>query len=364
MNECTVCHTRFWSVECPKCTQRVLIKPEVTSKPFGPGTELTKIIPDLLKSESCNCAQYARQMDKWGVTGCEKRFDEIIEHLLNQAKKLPFPTLTIINRCFAKKWLTEAIDNCRPPSQERNGMWYVAVTTAPRKECTLEQCVESLRKCGWEPTIFAEPNSTSIKANYVWNTHKKGVWHNWLNAARVALESNAEMILTVQDDSLFHPDSKTFMESIEWPSRSAGFVSLYTPKHYTITRLGEWRPVGINQISTSSLWGACALVWQRETLETLVNHKFTKTWLGARPRSGNKQVYESRKADPSTIANSDTAIGMVLSKMNKNFWFVDPSPVSHIAKYSTIAHGSNDGRRNAIRIADHNIPLLDQVFPK
>ena len=361
MNKCNRCgiylssHLTF----CPICNKVKRIAP---AKPFGPGTELAKLIPSILNSSSCNCKQYARQMDKWGVKGCEERFDEIVNHLITQAKKLLIPQL--ISKPIAKTWLTEAIDNCRPPSQERNGMWYVAVTTAPRKECTLEQCVESLRKCGWEPTIFAEPNSTIINANYIWNTHKKGVWHNWLDAARVALESNAEMILTVQDDSLFHPDSKTFMESIEWPSRSAGFVSLYTPKHYTINRRGEWRNTGINQISTSSLWGACALVWQRETLETLVNHKFTKLWLGARPRSGNKEVYNTRKENPSMIANSDTAIGMILAKMNKNFWFVDPSPVSHIAKYSTIAHGSNDGRRNAIRIADHNISLMDQVFPK
>lgn len=79
--------------------------------PQGPGTELLKIIPELFKSNACGCYAYARKMDEWGVSGCEERFDEIVEHLLTQAAKLPllgtFPT---VNRCFAKKWLRKAID--------------------------------------------------------------------------------------------------------------------------------------------------------------------------------------------------------------------------------------------------------------
>jgi hypothetical protein len=42
-------------------------------------------------------------------------------------------------------------------------------------------------------------------------------------------------------------------------------------------------------------------------------------------------------------------------------WFMDPSPVQHIAKYSATNHGGNTGKRNCGRCAKYSIPLEDQV---
>jgi len=50
-----------------------------------------------------------------------------------------------------------------------------------------------------------------------------------------------------------------------------------------------------------------------------------------------------------------------MNSMNKTMWFVDPSPTTHIAEYSTIGHGGNDGKRNSYRLADFNKPLINQV---
>jgi hypothetical protein len=241
------------------------------------------------------------------------------------------------------------------------GDWYVAVTTAPRQDCTLQRCIDSLRQAGWEPTIFAEPGSTTTDCQTVWNDERKGCWHNWLASAQYALDnSTAKIILTVQDDSLFHPDSRSFAESILWPDKRVGFVSLYTPLHYS-----AGQPAGINRINTESLWGACALVWPRKVLQRVVNHDIAKNWIGARPISGDPQVIPQRRAEPWRIANSDTAIGKIVNKLKRTMWFVDPSPVSHMAIYSTIeGHGSNEGRRNCLRFADHAIPLAEQVPTK
>lgn len=245
--------------------------------------------------------------------------------------------------------------------------WAVAVTTAPRKECTLNTCLLSLQNCGWtsdEIHIFAEPNSTipQLGQNHP-SLQKLGIWRNWVNSIRWTIENtDAEIILTVQDDSLFHPDSKDFTESILWPAPRAGFVSLYTPKHYTIRRDRTSRKVGVNQIVTNSLWGACALVWSRAMLEKVVlPHPLIEKWAGAKPRSGDKRVLDRRRQNPETIANSDTAIGKIMNWTKHSMWFVDPSPVQHIARFSTISHGDNTGRRNAYRIADHSIPLESQV---
>lgn len=345
----------------------VIESPVMPIASAGPGTELSKLIPEFFKSESCGCKEYSAKMDRWGIAGCEERFDEIVSHLVAQAKKHKLTKLLgPVNRIVATKWLTMAIENAKEAKSKRpeNGDWFVAVTTAPRKDCTLQACIDSIRAAGWEPTIFAEPDSTQTDAKTFTNEKRLGVWHNWLKSAEKALESSADLILTVQDDSLFHPDSRTYTESILWPAKSAGFVSLYTPKHYSTHHDGSLRDVGVYRIATTSLWGACALVWPRKVLEKVVIDSIAKTWIGVRPKSGDPNVLMKRRLEPWRIANSDTAIGQIANKLKRTMWFIDPSPVSHIAEFSTIGHGGNGGRRNCFRCADHLIPLAKQAPPR
>lgn len=246
--------------------------------------------------------------------------------------------------------------------QESHKELTVAVTTAPRKDCTLAYCLASIEACGWDPIVFAEPGSTETEYRTVSNESKLGIWHNWLNSCRWCLSNTtSKYIMTVQDDSLFHPDSKLFVDSLDWP-KNCGFVSLYTPKHYSLNKQNRLRPIGVNRIVTKSLWGACALVWRRDTLKSVIETPTCKYWLGAQPKSGSKTVMENRKRNPSLIANSDTAIGKAINRLGLDMYFVDPSPVHHIAKYSTISHGDNSGRRNCYRCADFEKPLLEQVL--
>jgi len=323
------------------------------------GTELTKLIPKLFNSPNCKCKSYAAKMDRWGVVGCEERFERIVSRLMIRARRKWFiGAFPGINEIVIRELLKRAIENARANYVPiDNGDWFVAITTAPRRDCTLAECVHSMRVAGWEPTIFAEPQSTKTDAKTFWNETRKGCWHNWLASAQYAIENtSAKVILTVQDDSLFHPDSRSFTESILWPSDDAAFVSLYTPRHYS-----EGRGVGVNRIATRSLWGACALAWRREVLEQVVTHPAAESWAGMRPRSGNPEVIQRRRDNPSLIANSDTAIGIILNRIGKAMWFIDPSPVTHIASYSTLSHGGNSGRRNCSRCAKHHLPLAAQV---
>jgi len=350
----------------------------------GPGTELGKLISWLWwpRKKCGRCASRIVKMNKWGPATCRKRRWLILAWLRQSAEKhgLPFSA-------FAAGALVDlAISNSERKSRKaiihrmpaRNDeRWAVAITTAPRKEPTLEACVDSLRMCGWEPIAFAEPGSDTVDNVFtVWNDRKKGTWHNWRDSAQWCIDNTAaEWIMTVQDDSLFHPDSKRFAEAVMWPSEDAGFVSLYTPKHYTIRLDNTIRPPGVNRIVTKSLWGACALIWPREVLKCVINHPVATGWRGASPkktitvdgvrrrrsRSELESIYKKRRDDPSTVVNSDTAIGKILNAMDRTMWFVDPSPVQHIARFSSIGHGGNDGRRNAWRIADHGEPLCKQV---
>lgn len=372
---CEKCNANIVGETCPICRkpgiQSVPARRKLSSKvntPLGgPGTELEQIIPSIFKSKTCSCRNYARRMDRWGVEGCEQRFDEIVSHLCSQAKSRSiFAVLGKINRMVAVGWTRQAIDRARSKSAFH---WAALVTTAPRKEATLYECIESLRNTGWEPTVFAEPGSLETDCETVWNPQKLGVWHNWLSACKHTLRTTkATHILTAQDDIVMHSDSKQFVETlvIDKPDYLAnGFISLYTPKHYSIIKK-QVQPVGVRRVRTKSLWGACAIVWSRQLLSDVVNQHIAKAWIGAPTRSKGttrRAVYEKRRKTPSMIANSDTAIGKIMNNLNKHMYFVDPSPAEHIATSSTINHGDNKGQRNCWRCAETEKPLYSQVFP-
>jgi hypothetical protein len=84
-----------------------------------PGTELEKLIPKFFASEGCGCKSYVRKMDRWGVIGCESRFDEIVEFLCEQAKAKPIvKRLGLVNRIVAAHWVNKAIENTKSNSAQ------------------------------------------------------------------------------------------------------------------------------------------------------------------------------------------------------------------------------------------------------
>ena len=333
----------------------------------GAGTELSKLIPKNLEHNGCGCRDYAKKMNKWGVEGCIARFDSIVSHLVSKGKHNPLLGWVpeFATRTVAKRLLTTAISRAKKQKENGKFKWFTAVATAPRPDCTLQRCIDSLIIAGFDPVIFAEPGSTKVASCQTFpNSERKGVWYNWLQSCEYALNnSDADVIMTVQDDSLFHPDSKSFAESILWPDEETGFVSLYTPKHYSLMPhfKTKQRPTGVNRINTRSMWGACALIWPREVLEQVMDHEITKKWLGAPTKSRSESVMQKRRDNRHLVQNSDTAIGKIMNRMGRKMFFVDPSPVEHIAEHSVVGHGGNKGRRNCMRCAKWSESLESQV---
>ena len=335
----------------------------------GVGTELKKLIPQFLDSGSCSCRAYALKMNRWGIKGCEERFESIVDYLAGKAKakKLLSWVPDSATRTVVSRFVQKAIAKAKRDKKSSKFKWFTAITTAPRPDPTIDQCVNSLIVAGFDPVIFAEPESSEV-SNALTIRHEKklGVWHNWLYSCKYALEnSDADVIMTVQDDALFHPDSFSYAEKVLWPSEDAGFVSLYTPKHYTIKKNKELRPVGINRIYTQALWGSCAMIWDRRVLEAVINTDRAKNWIGVHPKKKTKErkeeILQKRRDDPSLINNSDYAIGDIVRRLGRSMWYVDPSAVSHISEHSTINHGGNTGRRNCWRCSDWSEPLEKQA---
>ena len=382
---CSMCLERPDAKEqtCPAITRLALLKKkEIAEKKIvhaeerlgeGVGTELFKLIPKIVEKSTCSCKSYAKKMNVWGPATCEKNREHIVQHLFNQAKGrggLFGWVPEAATKMVANKLLSTAISRAiaKETPEHVDHKWFCAVTTAPRQIQTLQTCLDSMSIAGFRPMIFAEPGNYDLTPEYSESIimHKKrlGVWHNWLFSLRYALEnSDANIIMTVQDDSLFHPDSKQFTRNILWPHDRVGFVSLYTPAHYNKKPHMKTakRPCGINRIWTRSMWGACALVWPRKVVEEMLEQPLIKTWIGAPTKTKNSKVMQRRKANPHMVQNSDTAIGKLMNRMDRSMWFMDPSPVNHFATTSAASHGGNGGNRNCGRCAEWGKSLEEQI---
>ena len=69
-------------------------------KRIGPGTVLKAMLRRLgFKYEAgCQCADHAKQMNRWGPDGCEKNFDIISGWLAAEAEKRGIPYLTSLGK--------------------------------------------------------------------------------------------------------------------------------------------------------------------------------------------------------------------------------------------------------------------------
>lgn len=215
----------------------------------------------------------------------------------------------------------------------------VGVTTAPRKQATLQTSIVSIVENQWEPHIFAEPGSELTGLNALpihHNSERLGAWRNWVHACETLLkETKSDYILTVQDDVKIVPGTAGFLKNFEWPANDCGMVSLYTPTQYAKNKTGCF------PIKTRSLWGACAMLFKRAHLKKLLNTKVAKNWNGA-PFKTRK-----RKREPHEVANIDTAIGKMLAELNLKPYFFTPSLSQHFAEYSSIGHGGLGPKRTA-----------------
>ena len=216
----------------------------------------------------------------------------------------------------------------------------VVVTTAPRQENYLPHTLASLVSNHWEPIIFAEPGSNLDlvgQLKVIQNSERLGAWRNWVQACRYAIDQKSPYILTMQDDTTVADGTAKFLESFEWPADDCGMVSLYTPPKYIRNRDHG----ACNRIITSSLWGACAMLFRREELIRLLDTDVAKNWNGAPFRT------RTRPREPWEVANVDTAVGKMCRQAGMFPYFFNPSLAEHIGVESSIGHKGYGVNRKA-----------------
>lgn len=335
--------------------------------PGRPGTELKAIIPKVLATERCRCREYATKMDRWGVRGCRQRFDEIVEHLVRQARDATAVSWVpgSITKHVASVWVEQAIARAEGEIADAldvdNGEWAVCMTAAPRERPTIEHSLFSVLRAGWKATVFAEPETPETRFPTVYQADRRGVWRNFCDSCEWALDQKKPYILTLQDDVALHPGTRRWVESILWPATDVGFLSLYTCRKYSIDSRGKMLEAGIRMIRTGAFWGNLACVIDREVLAKAMKTDVWRNWRGLRPKKFDKDWVARADGQPWTVNGTDACLGKAVNALGMGIYVVDPSPGRHIGVTSTIRHGGNTGNRNCVRCAEYSEPLHRQV---
>jgi len=71
---------------------------------YGPGTEMKKLLKavGITATPNCSCNARARQMDVWGCDECERRLEEIVDWLGEEAARRKLPYLRAAGRQLVK----------------------------------------------------------------------------------------------------------------------------------------------------------------------------------------------------------------------------------------------------------------------
>lgn len=75
----------------------------------GPGTELKMLLRRMgIVSRGCKCDERARQMDEWGIDGCKKNAETIVDWLAEEAAKRHLPFVRAAGRLLVKRAVRNA----------------------------------------------------------------------------------------------------------------------------------------------------------------------------------------------------------------------------------------------------------------
>ncbi len=222
-----------------------------------------------------------------------------------------------------------ALDRTIPMPATRCGPavaeWAVGITTAPRRQPTLEFCLAALIGAGWEePRLFVDeataplPSRFGSVARSVRET-RIGAWPNYyLALAELTLRHPAaDAYMILQDDALLiqHPGLRAYLEQVLWLGDRPGIVSLYCARPYTQAGPG-WYALPMQWI-----WGALAFVFPAEV---------------ARRFLADPEVIRHRGRGESGLTGIDVLIGRFAYRNDLPVYFPTPSLAQHIGHVSAL----------------------------
>lgn len=311
----------------------------------GCGTELKKLIGKIgiNPTRFCQCHARAKLMDDLGLEWCRYNQDKILGWLREESatRRIPFVAglaAALLRRAIRAAAIDEPQleDHPLPAGVTR---WAVGITTAPRRQPTLDRTVDSLRRAGWEPIVFAEPG-TDLRAadgkdlEIVTRPQRLGCWRNYVQTMRDLVDRHpqADAVLIVQDDVVFSPCLRRFVECDLWPSNSVGCVSFYCPNFPAYETAALADQVGLLKVNHRNLIGACAMAYPMQTARRIIAHPLAADWRGC---------VRGHQPDPVRKKAVDSWVGHVTRDLRLNNYFYLPSLCQHVAGTSAVGHGGN-----------------------
>lgn len=214
--------------------------------------------------------------------------------------------------------------------------WAVGIVTAPRPQPTLSRSLASLQLAGFDPIIFAEPDSDLSRVNgtTVIQRHRRlGGWSNWFAALHHLVSLNTDLILLCQDDVIYARNIRGYIESA-WPI-GAEIVSFYCSAAYVAAP-----PFFQHTPPPWGIRGALTLAFPRQTAERMIESKLLRSY-----------------ARQSAV---DGIIGKWAKRQGVDVFFCCPSLADHIGDTSTIhPKAPNAGTRRSSTFVGEDHDAVD-----
>ncbi len=215
--------------------------------------------------------------------------------------------------------------------------WAVAVTTAPRKEATLELSLESLARAGWaQPLVFAEPGTdlpAGLEPERITRRRRTfGAWPNFFATLTelCLLEPKADAYLLCQDDVLYAEGLRDYLEDQLWPAETLGVVSLHTASHQDRGDREGFFPADLGW----DAWGAQAYVFPNAAARAFLRNVSVVNHRHRGPRDG--------------LCNVDSVVGQWCRDSGLDYYLHTPSLTQHVGDTSTLwENARTKGRRIA-----------------
>ncbi|MEZ5945104.1 MAG: hypothetical protein R3C18_27265 [Planctomycetaceae bacterium] len=213
-----------------------------------------------------------------------------------------------------------------PPSPSFRGVrrWAVGVTTSPRRQDTLEQCLNSLVAAGWPlPELFVDGEADIPAAlqqlPQTRRTPQFGARGNYYHTIKDLLANHpeAEAFMLVQDDCIWPIELsvREYLERSLWPTDGDCLVSAWCCADDTAPNSG-W-----NEYSGKWRFGAVTFIFPRMTAERFV---------------ADGHIQDAFLAENAALGGISGLLGEWASANNIPVFFPTPSLVQHIGDISTI----------------------------
>jgi hypothetical protein len=232
--------------------------------------------------------------------------------------------------------------------------WAVGVTTSPRRTPTLDFCLASLARAGWDrPHLFMD-SAVRVADEFgalpgTLRSPAVGAWPNhYLALLELTVRfPDADAYLMMQDDAQIYDGEnvRAYLERALWPEGPSPLVSLYCPAPYTARKHG-WR-----RRRWPWFWGALSFVFSREVALRYLRDRFVCRHRWSRFGNGLDQI--------------DVLLGRWAFLRRIPVWFPSPSLIQHIGETSTLsAHARATERRAAVLFAGNKAGVAQPHLPR